>query len=203
MGPRDSALIIKHLIKSLSGTCIQSHGLMTFLTNSRGKIQQDWFKLWLSPSSNRTHRCMEDRLQIQGGPFWVVIHALRVEKCPSKFYEVDGWHIAAFLQLVFGCIPGWHHHLHQEFGRALTTYSTSPSNPMTTQTMCQLGEMFLWHEPGLISGYIIDEQGMHMDLSKIQVIIDWIALTTLKFIHIFLGLANFYWRFMLGFSHIT
>jgi len=137
------------------------------------------------------------------GLFEWLFMPFRVEKCPSKFYEVDGWHIAAFLQLVFGCIPGWHHHLHQEFGRALTTYSTSPSNPMTTQTMCQLGEMFLWHEPGLISGYIIDEQGMHMDLSKIQVIIDWIALTTLKFIHIFLGLANFYWRFMLGFSHIT
>lgn len=52
-------------------------------------------------------------------------------------------------------------------------------------------------------GYIIDEQGVHVDPSKIQVIRDWPTPTTLIELHIFLGLANFYCRFMLGFSHIT
>lgn len=48
--------------------------------------------------------------------------------------------------------------------------------------------------------YIIDEKGMHVDPAKIW---DWPSLTTLIELHIFLGLANFYQRFVLGFSHIN
>ena len=42
-----------------------------------------------------------------------------------------------------------------------------------------------------------------MDPTKIQVIWDWIAPTTLIELRSFLGLANFYCSFVLGFSHIT
>ena len=52
-------------------------------------------------------------------------------------------------------------------------------------------------------GYIIDERGVHVDHTKIQVIWDWPAPTTLTKLHNFVGLANFYRRFVLGFSHIT
>jgi hypothetical protein len=51
-------------------------------------------------------------------------------------------------------------------------------------------------------GYIIDERGVHVDPTKIDVIWVWLALTTLTKLHNFLGLANFYRRFVLGFSHI-
>jgi hypothetical protein len=51
-------------------------------------------------------------------------------------------------------------------------------------------------------GYIVDEHGVHVDPAKIQVIRDWPAPTTLTKIKIFLGLANFYRWFVLGFSHI-
>ena len=52
-------------------------------------------------------------------------------------------------------------------------------------------------------GYIIDERGVHVDPTKIQVILDWPAPTTITELRNFLGLANFYCRFVLGLSHIT
>jgi hypothetical protein len=52
-------------------------------------------------------------------------------------------------------------------------------------------------------GYIIDHHGIHVDPSKIQVIRDWPTPTTLIELWSFLGLANFYCRFMLGLSHIA
>jgi hypothetical protein len=52
-------------------------------------------------------------------------------------------------------------------------------------------------------GYIVDENGVHVDPSKIQVIHDWPAPTTLTELRSFLGLANFYQQFVLGFSHIA
>jgi hypothetical protein len=52
-------------------------------------------------------------------------------------------------------------------------------------------------------GYIVDHHGVHGDPAKIQVICDWPTPTTLTKLQSFLGLANFYHRFVLGLSHIT
>ena len=51
--------------------------------------------------------------------------------------------------------------------------------------------------------YIVDEHGVNEDSAKIQAIHDRLAPTTLTEVNNFLGLANFYHRFMLGFSHIS
>jgi hypothetical protein len=51
--------------------------------------------------------------------------------------------------------------------------------------------------------YIFYAHGVNVDPAKIQIIRDWLAPTTLTEIQSFLGLSNFYRRFMLGFSHIA
>jgi hypothetical protein len=52
-------------------------------------------------------------------------------------------------------------------------------------------------------GYIVDEYGVHFNPTNIQVICVCTALTTLTKLWSFLGLAKFYRRFVLGFSHIA
>ena len=51
-------------------------------------------------------------------------------------------------------------------------------------------------------GYIIDER-VHVDPAKIQVIRFWLVPTTLTELRNFLGLPNFYRKFVFGFSYIT
>jgi len=52
-------------------------------------------------------------------------------------------------------------------------------------------------------GYIIYQYDVHVDLANIQVIRYWPSPPTLTELHSFLGLSNFYRRFVLGLSHIT
>ena len=52
-------------------------------------------------------------------------------------------------------------------------------------------------------GYIISDQGIEMDPSRIQSIVDWPAPSCVRDIQIFLGFANFYRRFIDGYSRVV
>jgi hypothetical protein len=52
-------------------------------------------------------------------------------------------------------------------------------------------------------GYIVDENEVHVNPTKIQVIHNCPTLTTLIELRIFLGITNLYLWLVLGFSHIT
>lgn len=51
-------------------------------------------------------------------------------------------------------------------------------------------------------GYIINECGVQMDQKKVEAILKWLQPSTIKDLHRFLGLANFYRRFISNFSQI-
>ena len=52
-------------------------------------------------------------------------------------------------------------------------------------------------------GYVITPEGLSMDESKVKTVKEWATPSTMKDIQSFLGFANFYRRFIAGFSAIT
>ena len=51
-------------------------------------------------------------------------------------------------------------------------------------------------------GYVIDSTGIPIDLEKVQILIEWPIPQNIHELRIFLGLENFYQRFILGFGCI-
>eukprot|EP00253_Pinus_taeda_P009263 PITA_09263 len=98
-------------------------------------------------------------------------------------------------QLKWPNIPSWEEHLHhiRQVLQTLRQHKLCANLEKCTFSLTQVQYL----------GYIIDEHGVHVDPSKIQVIYDWPALTTLTELCNFLCLANFYRRCVWGFSHIT
>ena len=61
-----------------------------------------------------------------------------------------------------------------------------------------------WHKLKVnFLGYIISAEGVEMDQEKIKTVLEWDAPETVKDIKSFLGFANFYWRFIEGYSKLN
>ena len=61
-----------------------------------------------------------------------------------------------------------------------------------------------WHKCKVnFLGYIISTDGVEMDQEKIKTVLEWDAPETVKDIQSFLGFANFYRRFIEGYSKLT
>src|SRR5215469_7820574 len=52
-------------------------------------------------------------------------------------------------------------------------------------------------------GFIVSSSGVSMDPKKIQTILDWATPTSVRDVQCFLGFANFYRRFIKGYSSIA
>ena len=52
-------------------------------------------------------------------------------------------------------------------------------------------------------GHVLSEDGISIDPSKVQEVLDWKALTSVTEVRSFLGLAGYYRRFILDFSKIA
>ena len=61
---------------------------------------------------------------------------------------------------------------------------------------------FYKHEIAFL-GYLILEKGLAPDPTKIQSIKEWPRLQNVKEVQSFVGLANYYHKFILGYSHTT
>ncbi|XP_069492416.1 uncharacterized protein [Ambystoma mexicanum] len=52
-------------------------------------------------------------------------------------------------------------------------------------------------------GFVLSPQGVQMDEQKVDAILNWPAPSSVKVVQRFLGMANFYRRFIPGFSEVT
>ncbi|KAL0146495.1 hypothetical protein M9458_058126 [Cirrhinus mrigala] len=59
------------------------------------------------------------------------------------------------------------------------------------------------HQPVQFLVYVIDHHGVRMDEGKVEAVVSWPKPNSVKELQRFLGFANFYRRFIQGFSHIT
>ena len=82
----------------------------------------------------------------------MVGHAFWVDECYHNLHEIDGWNLTILHQCICGGVFRWHIDLQLELGRAPSSYLIGPSNPATTQAVCQFGEMHFWHDLGSVSG---------------------------------------------------
>ena len=60
-----------------------------------------------------------------------------------------------------------------------------------------------WLEEISFLGHIIFDQGISVDIRKVEVVLNWKAPKSIMEVQSFLGLAGYYKRFIKGFSHIA
>nr|GFC48319.1 putative reverse transcriptase domain-containing protein [Tanacetum cinerariifolium] len=60
-----------------------------------------------------------------------------------------------------------------------------------------------WLQEVRFLGHVVNSEGIHVDPSKIKVVKNWRPSKTPTEIHLFLGLAGYYKRFIANFSKIT
>ena len=69
--------------------------------------------------------------------------------------------------------------------------------------MHEVEEVFFYNEEYQYLGYLIKSKGISVDLENMQVIKNWTDLRNNHELRSFIGLAIFYHRFVLIFSHIA
>ena len=52
-------------------------------------------------------------------------------------------------------------------------------------------------------GHIVGQDGINPDTYKIQAVVDWYELTNIREVQQFLGLTNFFKRYVQGYSQLT
>jgi hypothetical protein len=69
-------------------------------------------------------------------------------------------------------------------------------------TICQVQKCAFWVKEVLFLGHVISAEGIAVDPSKVQEVLDWKSPKSVTQIRSFLGLAGYYCQFIPNFSKI-
>ena len=67
----------------------------------------------------------------------------------------------------------------------------------------KLSKCDFWQRQVGFLGHIISGEGIAVDPEKTRVVVEWLRPSTITEIQSFLGLADYYWRFIEGFSRLA
>jgi len=101
-----------------------------------------------------------------------------------------------FHQLFCGGVSGWHPILDKNWAEHLQHIQQVLHTLRQHKLYANLEKFSFDANKFQYLGYIIDENGVHVNPAKIQVIHDWPASNTLTKLYNFLDLTNLYRRFM-------
>jgi hypothetical protein len=90
----------------------------------------------------------------------------------------------------------------QEHGGTWMTCVICFEQTLRSGILCQVGELWISPNWGRFIDYIIVGNGVHIDLHKVQTIINWATLIFVRNIQCFFVFANFYWSVILHHSTI-
>jgi len=96
-----------------------------------------------------------------------------------------------------------HPHLLKLSGRAPGSHPTRLGSPSRVRLALQTQEVLVPHAEDRVLGFMVTPTGISMDTAKTDTVSIWLTLTNLKAVQAFLGFANFYRRFIVGFSDIV
>jgi hypothetical protein len=101
------------------------------------------------------------------------------------------------------CISGQHPYLFGQHQTALPTYENDFGKVGEVGLKLKASKCEFNTDRMEYLGYIILPTGIQMDLEKVRAVVEWREPTNVKGVQSFLGFANFYRRFIWGFSKIT
>ncbi|XP_073064116.1 uncharacterized protein [Primulina eburnea] len=78
-----------------------------------------------------------------------------------------------------------------------------PARTVRYTVVCQLSKCEFWFDRVVFLGHVISRDVISVDPTKVEAMSQWSAPTSVPEIHIFLGLADYYRRFIEGFSNIA
>ena len=157
---------------------------------------------WIPFITDQRRRWMEDSISYTIRTLRAQSNAIRTGQCPCNLSSNDEYNIKKLPRSRGSSLFGWHTYLLRKRGR---TYCTSK------KVLAQLGEYDLavsttksvFHVKEVeFLGYMVAVDGVTMSERKVQSIKDWKHPRSIKEVQIFIGFANFYWRFIKDFSKI-